>query len=292
MLSPPEAHVQWDGDIRDAQRFCEALARREAKNFYWGFISLPHDQRVAIYALYGFARLVDDEADDPTRGDREGRLDLQRERIRACAQGRYDDAVTQVLSDAMERYSIPEPELQKLIDGVAMDLTKTRYATWGELQVYCDAVASVVGRMCVRIFGFDDPIALEHADELGLALQLTNILRDVREDASLGRIYLPSEDFERFGASAEDLLSDEPGAWWEALVGFEVERAKSLFEGGYRVLAHVPRRSAACVQTMAGIYRRILTKIERDPRLPLRHRASLSSTEKFGVLVQSWLAGV
>lgn len=276
-------------EIRDAQRYCERLARREAKNFYWGFISLPYEQRMAIYALYGFARLVDDEADDPRRDHRAQRLDLHRRRIAACAQGIYDDPVTRVLADAIVRFSIPQSELQKLIDGVAMDLERTRYATWDELRGYCDAVASVVGRMCVRIFGFDDPVALERADDLGLALQLTNILRDVREDAELGRIYLPEEDFARVGVTSAALLAGEPGAWWEELVRFEVERAHALFANGYRVLDHIPRRSGACVQTMAGIYDRILEKIERDPRLPLRGRASLSRSEKLGVLVKSWL---
>jgi len=288
MLDSLESGVRWTGDIAEAYRYCERLARREAKNFYWGFIALPHDQRVAIYALYSFARHVDDEADDPHRERRDERLELQRARASACVRGEYDDPVTQVLAEAIRRYAIPEAELQKLIDGVTMDLSRTRYASWDELRGYCDAVASVVGRMCVRIFGFDNPVALERADDLGLALQLTNILRDVREDGQMGRIYLPGEDFARFGATAEDALAETPGEWWEELVAFEVRRAKQLFESGYLVLGHIPRRSAACVQTMAGIYYRILEKIERDPRLPLRERASLSRAEKLGVMVRSW----
>ena len=285
MLSPPKAM-----DMQQAQRYCEALARREAKNFYWGFISLPHDQRIAIYALYSFARLVDDDADNPNVEHREERLEAQRERARACVRGEFDDPVTQVLADAVTRFSIPEAELVKLVDGCAMDLSSARYATWNDLRGYCDAVASVVGRMCVRVFGFEDPHALVLADDLGLALQLTNILRDVREDAQMGRIYLPEEDFARYGASSNALLDGvEPGSWWEQLVAFEVERAKGLFESGYGVLDHIPRRSATCVSTMAGIYRRILAKIEREPRLPLRGRAGLSRTEKLGVMVKSWL---
>jgi phytoene synthase len=288
-LSQLEAAPVGEIDIREAQRYCERLARREAKNFYWGFISLPHDQRMAIYALYGFARLVDDEADDPSREHRAERMDLHRERISALMHGIYDDPITRVLADAVSRFSIPERELQKLVDGCAMDLLRVRYDTWDELRVYCDAVASVVGRMCVRIFGFDSNRALQYADDLGLALQLTNILRDVREDAELGRIYLPQEDFARFGATSSELFRAVPGPWWDELVMFEVERAQALFDSGYRVLNHIPRRSAACVQTMAGIYHRLLTKIARDPRLPLRGRASLTRSEKIGVLVQSWL---
>jgi len=289
MLNPLE--VETARDLREAQRFCERLARREAKNFYWGFISLPHEQRVAIFALYGFARHIDDEADDPQREHRAERLDVHRARVSRAMRGEYDDPVTQVLADAVRRYQIPEAELQLLIDGVATDLTRSRYDTWDELRVYCNAVASVVGRMCVRVFGFDDPVALERADDLGLALQLTNILRDVREDAAMGRIYLPAEDLARFGVSVDDVIAGTPGSGWEELVAFEVARAEKLFASGYRVLAHIPRRPAACVQTMAGIYHRILEKIERDPRLPLRERASLTRAEKLGVLVRSWFRG-
>ncbi|MBV9277270.1 MAG: squalene/phytoene synthase family protein, partial [Candidatus Eremiobacteraeota bacterium] len=238
--------------LRQAERYCERMARREAKNFYWGFVSLPRAQRVAIYALYDLARQIDDEADaanaDPQ--DLPRRLNLYRDRVREAARGRHCDPITHVLSHAIRRYRIPEAELLMLIDGVAMDAACTRYATWQELKQYCTLVASVVGRMCVRIFGYDDRTALQYADELGLALQLTNILRDVREDAALGRIYLPREDLARFGVSESDILSaDPPPAAWNDLIAFEIARARGLFTAGYRVLSHIPRRAAACVQT-------------------------------------------
>lgn len=267
------------------------MARREAKNFYWGFISLPREQRNAIYALYDFARQVDDEADAAANTpDLPGRLQRHRERLAKCVRGEYgDDPVMQVLSVAVARFSIPERELQMLVDGCEMDGTKTRYETWDELRVYCNLVASVVGRMCVRIFGFDDNAALERADDLGIALQLTNILRDVREDVGLGRIYLPQEDLQRFGISEDALVSAGPVEGWEALIGFEALRAREYFTQGYRVLDYIDRRPAACVRTMAGIYERILEKIERDPTLPLHRRAGLSGTEKLGAMVRAWL---
>ena len=171
------------GDLASAERFCSEMARREAKNFYWGFISLPYDQRIAIYALYDFARQIDDEADVASGPHLPQRLAVHRERVRQCMRGQFCDPVTQVLARAVTRFEIPESELQALIDGVEVDSYRTRYATWHELRGYCHLVASIVGRMCVRIFGFADPAALDRADELGLALQLTNILRDVREDA-------------------------------------------------------------------------------------------------------------
>lgn len=278
-------------DRRAAERFCREMARREAKNFYWGFISLPADQRVAIYALYDFARQVDDEADAAGRPHLEASLRRHRQRAAACAGGRWSDPVTMVLASAMDRYAIPEAELHALIDGVEMDLTRTRYATWDELEGYCRLVASTIGRMCVRIFGFRDPAALERADELGIALQLTNILRDVREDAGLGRVYLPAEDLARFGLSAAGILECRAGAGWEDLVDLEARRARAYFATGLRVLEHIPRRPAACVRTMAGIYERILAMVEREPRLPLRRRASLSASEKVRVMVRAWLHG-
>jgi phytoene synthase len=280
---------------QEAERFCRQMARREAKNFYWGFISLPHDQRMAIYALYDFARQVDDEVDGAPRPDLiPERLAAQRERVRnlfgpSPEVSKGDDPVMRVLSKAVQRYGIPQEELQALIDGVERDCTQTRYATWEDLREYCRLVASVVGRMCVRIFGFTDDAALLRADDLGLALQLTNILRDVREDAEMGRIYLPQEDLQRFGIAEDALLRGEPGDGWNALLRFQSQRARALFKTGYEVLRFIPRRPAACVQTMAGIYQRLLHKIERDPQLPLRERAALSRREKLQVVLEAWL---
>jgi len=275
---------------QEAERFCREMARREAKNFYWGFISLPHEQRMAIYALYDFARQVDDEVDSALRRELiPQKLSAQRVRVKSDHHPAESDPVMHVLSRAVERYNIPQGELLALIDGVEMDCTKSRYATWTDLREYCMLVASIVGRMCVRIFGFDDPLALDRADDLGLALQMTNIMRDVREDAAMGRVYLPQEDLARFGIREQGLLDGNPGEGWEQLVAFETQRTRELFESGYQVLGYIPRRPAACVQTMAGIYERILEKIERDPQLPLRGRAALSNGEKLRVVVASWL---
>ncbi len=277
----------------EAERFCGEMARREAKNFYWGFISLPHDQRIAIYALYDFARQVDDEVDGaPVPELIPERLAEQRERVRRCtvpADVRRGDPVMQVLCKAVSRYDIPQSELQELIDGVERDCLCTRYESWDELREYCRLVASVVGRMCVRIFGYTDEAALERADDLGLAMQLTNILRDVREDALMGRVYLPQEDLRRFGVRENDLTGGSPGQAWTNLIAFETDRARALFESGYHVMRYIPRRAGACVQTMAGIYEGILQKIERDPALPLRERAALSRSEKLRVVMKSWL---
>jgi phytoene synthase len=247
---------------------------------------------MAIYALYNFARQVDDEADTVGVENLPARLAVHRARISAAVHRDYgDDPILRVLSEAIERYSIPEEELQMLIDGVEMDFSQTRYQTFDDLKDYCNLVASVVGRMCVRIFGFSDPIALERADDLGLALQLTNILRDVREDAvDMNRIYLPQDDLVRFDIPESALYSGEIRPGWNELIAEQVARARSYFETGYEVLRYIPRRPAACVQTMAGIYEELLKKIEREPGLPLRARAALSKTEKLLVVVRSWLS--
>jgi phytoene synthase len=275
-----------------AERFNRDMARREAGNFYWGFISLGYHERMAIYALYNFARQVDDEADSGGLENLPERLKVHRGRISRAARGDYgDDPILRVLAEAIQRYRIPESELQMLVDGVEMDFGHARYATYDDLHTYCNLVASVVGRMCVRIFGFTDPVALDRADDLGLALQLTNILRDVREDAvDMNRVYLPQEDLARFGIPESALFRGDIAAGWNDFVASHVERARGYFATGYEVLQYIPRRPAACVHTMAGIYEELLKKIERDPGLPLRERAALSKTEKLRVVVRSWLS--
>jgi 15-cis-phytoene synthase len=275
-----------------AERFNRDMAKREAGNFYWGFISLGYHERMAIYALYNFARQVDDEADSVGLENLPARLAVHRERVTRAARGEYgNDPILRVLAEAISRYSIPEAELQMLVDGVEMDFTHSRYDTFDDLYAYCTLVASVVGRMCVRIFGFSDPIALQRADDLGLALQLTNILRDVREDIlDMKRIYLPQDELKRFGIPEGALADGTIVAGWDDLIAHNVARARRYFATGYEVLRYIPRRPAACVQTMAGIYEELLKKIERNPGLPLRERAALSKTEKLRVVVRSWLS--
>lgn len=285
-ITPPET------DQHRAERFNADMAKREAGNFYWGFISLGYHERMAIYALYNFARQVDDEADTVGLDNLPERLATHRQRISRAVAGEYgDDPILRVLSEAIERYQIPERELQMLVDGVETDYHKARYANFDDLRAYCYLVASVVGRMCVRIFGFSDPVALERADDLGLALQLVNILRDVREDAvEMKRVYLPQDELAHYGIPESSFVTGDIADGWADFVTHHIARARSFFESGYEVLRYIPRRPAACVGTMAGIYGELLKKIERDPALPLRKRAALSKTEKLRVVVRSWLS--
>ncbi len=273
-------------DLRSAQAFCRRLARREAANFYWGFVALPPAQRAAIYGLYCFARQVDDAVD---KGGGLAALAAQRARLRACLGGAPDDDVTRVLAWACERYRLPDTELDAVLEGVELDLVKSRYASYEELEEYCRLVASAVGRMCVRIFGYSHPEALERADRLGIALQLINILRDVREDGGLGRIYLPQDELGRFGVGEDGLLRGEPGGGWEPLLRGHALRARLNLELGLTVTRFIPYRARACVRTMAGIYAGILERIEADPTAPLRRRVSLTAATKVQVMARAWL---
>jgi phytoene synthase len=278
--------------VHDDERYCQDLTRREAKNFYWGFIALPKQQRLAIYALYSFARQIDDEVDMGCVLAPEevgGRCALQRDRLATCFRGKPGDPVMRVLARVVRDYDIPRDELEAVIDGVEMDLQVSRYALWEDLRAYCDRVASAIGRMCVRIFGFDDARVLQYADDLGAAMQLANILRDVREDLELGRIYLPLEDLLRFNVTEHGLIDGHPGDGWTGLIRYEIARDRELFQSGLQVTQHIPWRCAACVRTMSGIYEAIVDEIERDPYLPLQRRASLGKREKLAVMLRSWL---
>jgi phytoene synthase len=284
------------GALADAERYCAEMARREAKNFYWGFIALPRPKRMAIYALYDFAREVDDDADLARGGDPGGALRNQRERLRRCAEGGASDPVALVLGHAIDTYRIPLTEIEQIIDGVESDLRVDRYASWPDLHRYCQAVASSVGRTCVRIFGFSDPAALDFADDLGAAMQLTNILRDVREDLGLNRMYLPLDELAQHGLSEAALrktvaANGSPAALdgWTQFVSFQADRARALYRSGLRVIKTIPSSSAACVLTMAGIYQRLLARIVADPSLVFTQRISLSTRTKTQIALRAWL---
>ncbi len=272
-----------------SERECRRLARVNAANFYWGFIALARPQRNAIYALYDFARQVDDAVDSPAELDPAAALTRVRSRLHNALDGRPDDEVTTVLARAVAVYRIPVGELDGLIDGVERDLTTTRYRTWDDLAGYCRLVASTVGRMCVHIFGFDDEVALRRADDLGLAMQLTNILRDVRGDLAMNRVYLPQDELAAFGIREEDLVDGRVPLRWDPFMQFQARRARTLFASGLRVDRYIPQRAGICVRTMAGLYQEILTEIERAPTLPLREQLSLPAARKASVLLRASL---
>ncbi|HUH79931.1 MAG TPA: squalene/phytoene synthase family protein [Solirubrobacteraceae bacterium] len=305
-------------ELSDSYERCEAITRAEAANFYYGIRLLPRERRRALCAAYAFARRIDDIGDgDLPSEEKLVRLARAEQQLRELGdRGPGGDPVMVALEDAGARFRIPVSALQELIEGVRMDVLETRYETFEELVGYCRRVAGAIGRVCLSIFDSraparDGAAAAALADDLGVALQLTNILRDVREDAENGRVYLPGEDLRRFGLSDGTPLAQlperlvgiapapaagpgggDPAQLEElcALVRFEADRAQRWFERGMQLVPLLDRRSGACVRAMAGIYHRVLERIERDPERVLRERVSLSGREKAWVAARA-LAG-
>ncbi|MFJ4918975.1 presqualene diphosphate synthase HpnD [Streptomyces sp. NPDC088725] len=283
--------------VQAAYSYCEAVTGQQARNFAYGIRLLPADKRQAMSALYALSRRVDDIGDGTLPPDvKHTRLEDTRALLARIRDGAVDeddtDPVAVALADAAGRFPIPIEGLDELIDGVLMDVRGETYETWDDLKTYCRCVAGAIGRLSLGVFGTAPGApgverAAEYADTLGLALQLTNILRDVREDAGNGRTYLPADDLAKFGCSEGFHSATAPaGSDFAGLVHFEVRRARTLFAEGYRLLPMLDRRSGACVAAMAGIYRRLLDRIERDPGAVLRGRVSLPGREKAYVAVR------
>jgi phytoene synthase len=297
VIGSVESSANMSAPVLAAYSYCEAVTGQQARNFAYGIRLLPTPKRRAMSALYAFSRRVDDIGDGVLADDvKAARLDEARAVLARIQDGAVDeddtDPVAVALADAGRRFPIPLGGLDELIDGVQMDLRGETYETWDDLKVYCRCVAGAIGRLSLGVFGTEPGArgterAPEYADTLGLALQLTNILRDVREDAEGGRVYLPADDLAKFGCSAGfDGPTPPEGSDFAGLVHFEVRRARALFAEGYRLLPMLDRRSGACVAAMAGIYRRLLDRIERDPEAVLRGRVSLPGREKAYVAVR------
>jgi phytoene synthase len=276
--------------IDEAVLYCERVTRANARNFFYGIRLLPPPKRGAMCAVYAFARRVDDVADGalPATDKMAGLADLRASVDRAKPGA--SDPVLAAVAQARDRFALPMASFGHLIDGAEMDVAGATYRSFADLEVYCRRVAGSIGRLSAAVFGSRDRgSAGSLADDLGVAMQLTNILRDVREDRARGRLYLPEEDLARFGCHP-DPAAASPEAVAE-LVRFEAARARAWFRRGLRLLPLLDARSAACVGAMTGIYRRILDRLERRPDLVLRARVSLPPWEKAWVAARS-LAGV
>jgi phytoene synthase len=236
----------------------QRLTRQRARNFAYGIMVLPREKRRAIAAIYAFARRVDDIADGDL-GPAEKRTQLQELRAALDADAHGDDAMFVALGDARTRFPIPSQALQALVDGGLQDLDQSRYANFDELRGYCTKVAGAVGICCVAVYGSDD---VQRAETLGIALQLINIIRDVREDWELGRVYLPQDELSSFGVSEADIAAGNASAAWHALMSFQAERARAYLKDGLGLLRSLDSRSALCVSTFAGLYRATLDRIE------------------------------
>jgi phytoene synthase len=344
--------VNAPAEIADAYSHCEAITRKQAANFFYGIRLLPRERRQAMCAAYAFARRVDDIGDGALPGEEKLRLlDQQARALEAIAPagthgaeilaarsgrdgearpgrdggaGGIEDLVIVALADAQRRFALPIDALGELIEGVRMDISSVTYESFDDLLPYCRRVAGAIGRVCLAIFGLREPAgpdaarAQTIADDLCVALQLTNILRDVREDANNGRVYLPAEDLRRFGVIAEDVVpvtslqetadavlgaleranaGADGGRGGDAqelerltaLVRFEAARAAQWFDHGLQLAPLLDRRSAACVLAMAGIYRRLLERIDAHPEQAVRRRMSLPVHEKAWVAARVML---
>jgi 15-cis-phytoene synthase len=289
-------------DADEAYAACERITWEQARNFAYGIRLLPPPKRRALAAVYAFARRIDDIGDgDLPAADKTARLEAARVQVRALAAGENpdgDDPVLVALTDAGPRFGVPLAAFGELIDGCLADVNGASYKTFDDLHWYCRCVAGSIGRLSLGVYGATQPEKqATMADDLGVALQLTNILRDVREDYQNGRVYLPEEDLDKFGIEFAPFGQPEPfpdtamQARFASLVEFEASRAREWYASGMRLLATIDRRSAACTGAMAGIYRRLLERIARQPSAVLEGRMSLPGGEKALVAAQA-LAGV
>ena len=294
-----------------AYSVCRGITRTNAKNFYYAFLVLPKRKRESFCAVYAFMRRCDDIADDSALSIEERRyqLDVWLDALHRVQQGEpSDDPILLALTDTQRRFTIPAGLLDELAMGTAMDIEPVaegmedsvataspvpglmvQYQTFEELKVYCYRVASVVGLVCIHIFGYRDPAAESLAEECGLAFQLTNIIRDVKEDAAMGRVYLPQEDLAKFGLSAADLLDAPEPARVRPLLALEADRAREYYRSGEQLNSYISEDSQPALWVLVSIYRKLLEKIAQREYDVFSGKISLTVTEKLRILAKGFL---
>lgn len=271
--------------VQESYTWCEGVARNQAKNFYYSFLLLSKPQRQAMCAIYAFMRYCDDLSDDDGIPDRPAAIARWRSDLESALAGRQGaHAVWPAFIDAVTRYKIPHQYFLDMIDGVSSDLEPRRIQTFGELYDYCYHVASVVGLTIIHIFGFESPEALRLAEKCGIAFQLTNILRDVREDAAKRRVYLPAEDFARFEVSPDTF---EPRERFLQMMRFEAQRARDYYRESAPLVGLIDGRSRASLRALIGIYSRLLDRIVASNYDVLAQRVRVPTWEKLWVLMRS-----
>jgi phytoene synthase len=294
----PNPFAPTESQLAVAYSVCRGITRTAAKNFYYAFLVLPKPKRQALCAVYAFMRRCDDLADDPALSLQERRQklgDWLNALHRAQAGHASDDPVLLALTDAQRRYKIPDELLDQLAFGTAMDVPEeaapperpglvVHYRTFQDLYLYCYRVASVVGLVCIRVFGYRDPAAEPLAERLGLAFQLTNIIRDVKEDASMGRVYLPEEDLAKFGIDPADLASATDPARFRELLAMEESRAREYYIAGDELMKFIDEDSQPALWVLVSIYRSLLDKIASRQYDVFSGKVSLSVPQKFRIL--------
>ena len=273
--------------IAESYAHCRQVAKQRAKNFYYSFILLDHDRRNAMCAMYAFMRYCDDLSDEP--GANRAAIEGWRAAMeRALAAAPDDDPLWPAFMDAVTRYRIPHQYFRDMVDGVASDLDPRIIHNFGELYAYCYRVASVVGLVTIHIFGFSSPHALPLAEKCGIAFQLTNILRDVKEDCALGRVYLPREDLNSFNVSEDDLRAGRRTERFGQLMDFEIARAKRYYEESAPLLAMVDVKTRPSLWALIAIYSGLLNRIEESPYDVLSRRLSLSTAAKLWIVLRAF----
>jgi phytoene synthase len=275
--------------LQAAYDFCRDVTQRSSSNFFSAFKLLGPVQRDALVAVYAFCRFVDDVADDARSRDPQALLDLWRGELANVYGGTPTRKIGVALVDAVARFGLERRHFEDILRGVEMDLTARRYLTFEQLEEYCYLVASAVGLLCIEIFGYSDPAARGYAVDLGLAFQITNILRDVEEDAQRGRIYLPLEDLRQFGVEEEELLAGRYSPKIAALLAFECGRARAFYLRAHGTLPPEDRRSLAVAEAMCAIYERLLHRIEARRFDVFGRRIALPAYEKVGLAAFGWV---
>ncbi len=265
-------------------QYCQDKAAKSGSSFYYSFLFLPPEQKQAIIALYAFCREVDDvvdECDDPSVA--RIKLEWWRSEINNLFENAPQHPVTQALTTSIDRYNLPKEHFLEIIDGMAMDLDQFSYDSFKELSLYCYRVASVVGLMAAEIFGYQDRQTLKYAHNLGIAFQLTNIIRDVAEDSTRGRIYLPADEMKQFGVAVDDILQLKMSDSVRQLIEFQTQRAKDYYQKAFELLPESDRFQQRSGLIMAAIYRKTLDEIEADGFNVLERRISLTPLRKLWI---------
>jgi len=290
-----------------AYSVCKGITRSAAKNFYYAFLVLPRRKREALCAVYAFMRRCDDITDDPSLSfaERRQKLDSWLDALHRAQQGQpTDDAILLALTDAQRRFTIPAGLLDELAHGTAMDIEESEalqsntpglnveYKTFEDLRLYCYRVASVVGLVCIHIFGYRDPAAEALAENTGLAFQLTNIIRDVKEDASLGRVYFPEEDLAKFGLTVQDVVTASDPARLRPLLALEADRARENYKSGDELINYISEDSQPALWVLVNIYRSLLEKIALKQYDVFTAKVSLTTWEKLKILGKGFLKRV
>lgn len=272
--------------------YCQNKAAKSGSSFYYSFLFLPPEQRKAIVALYAFCREVDDVVDECTDPSvARSKLAWWHTEVDRMFTGKPEHPVTQALLPHLQQRRITAERMHAVISGMEMDLDQSRYLDWPGLRVYCWHAAGVVGELSVGIFGYTDDATLEYADKLGLAFQLTNIIRDVGDDARRGRIYLPIDELQKFDVKASEILASQHSDRFEKLMQFQAQRARQYYREAMQALPEADRRSQRPGLAMAAIYHALLDEIERDGWHVLEQRVSLTPIRKFWLAWKTWVGG-